>query len=69
MGASISANLGNHCFINSKRGDSHPVHNSNPTRTRTYIYITPLHYLLHFYSPRTGILFPIGSAASPLELN
>ena len=41
MGASISANHGNHCFINSKRGDSHPIHNSNPTRTCTYIHPPP----------------------------
>jgi len=39
--ASISANHGNHCFINSKREDSHPIHNSNPTRTRTYIHPPP----------------------------
>jgi len=37
MGASISANQGSHCFINSKTGDSHPTHNSNPTCTHTYI--------------------------------
>ena len=37
MGASISANLRNHCFINSKRGDNPPTHNSNPTCTCTYI--------------------------------
>ena len=41
MGASISANHGTHCFINSKRGDSHPKHNSNPTFTRTYIHPPP----------------------------
>jgi len=28
-------------FINSKRGDSHPTHNSNPTCTRTYIHPPP----------------------------
>jgi len=38
---SISANHGNHCFINSKRGDSHPTHNSNPTCTHTYIHPPP----------------------------
>jgi len=47
MGASISANHGSHCFINSKRGDSHPTHNSNPTCTSTYIHPPPLHYLLN----------------------
>ena len=26
---------------NSKRGDSHPIHNNNPIRTRTYIHPTP----------------------------
>jgi len=41
MGASISANHGSHCFINSKTGDSHPTHNSNPTRTHTYIHSPP----------------------------
>ena len=34
IGASISANLGNHCFINSKRGDSHWIHNSNPSQAK-----------------------------------
>jgi len=41
MGASISANHGSHCFINLKRGDSHPTHNSNPTCTGTYIHPPP----------------------------
>jgi len=33
-GASISANHGSRCFINSKRGDSHPTHNSNPSQAK-----------------------------------
>jgi len=41
MGASISANYGKHCLINSKRGDSHATHNSNPTRTHTYKHPSP----------------------------
>ena len=49
-----------------KRGDSNPIHNSNPTRTRTNIH-PPLHYLLDFYPLPTGTLFPIGSATSPLQ--
>ena len=40
-GASISANHGNNCFINSKRGDSRPTHNSTPTCTRTYLHPPP----------------------------
>jgi len=36
-GASISANHGSHCFINSKRGDNPPTHNSNP-HLHTHIY-------------------------------
>jgi len=40
-GFSLSANLGNHSFIISKRGDSHPIHNNNPTCTRTYIHPPP----------------------------
>ena len=67
MGASISANHGNHCFINSKRGDRHPVNNSDPTRTRTYIHPTPplpagllirpvraLYFLLALQLPRSN---------------
>ena len=41
MGASISANHENHSFRNSKRVDSDPIHNSKPTRTRTYIHPPP----------------------------
>jgi len=37
MGASISANHGSHCFINSKRGDNPPTHNSNP-HLHTHLY-------------------------------
>ena len=37
MGDSASANPGNYCYIDSRKGDSHWVHNSDPTRTRTYI--------------------------------
>jgi hypothetical protein len=37
MGDSASANPGNHCYIDSRKGDSHWVHDSDPTRTRTYI--------------------------------
>ena len=58
-----SANPGNHCYINSRKGDSHSVHYSDPTRTRTCIpppsttcwYIhppclgtRPYHWLRHF---------------------
>jgi len=46
MGASISANHGSHCFINSKRGDNPPTHNSN-SHLHTHLYTpSPLHYLL-----------------------
>ena len=37
MGASISTNHGSHCFINSKRGDSNPTHNSN-SHLHTHLY-------------------------------
>jgi len=74
MGASISANHGSHCFINSKRGDSHPIHNSNPTCTSTYVHSppplpaallpslyrhTPSYWLYHFPAPtQPGINTP-----------
>jgi len=37
----IHRQVNEECLINSKRGDSHPVHNSNPTCTRTYIHPHP----------------------------
>ena len=37
MGASISANHGSHCFINSKKGDNPPTHNSN-SHLHTHLY-------------------------------
>ena len=43
MGASISANHGSHCFINSKGRDNPPTHNSN----------SHLHTHLHTPSPST----------------
>ena len=33
MRDSAPANHGNLCYINSRKADSHPVHNSDPTRT------------------------------------
>ena len=33
-GASISTNHGNHYFINSKTGDSHPTHSNNPSQAK-----------------------------------
>jgi len=63
MGDSASANPGNHCYIDSRKGDSHWVHNSDPTPTRTYICLPlpqsvvtppapsghfPSHWLRHF---------------------
>ena len=37
MGVSTSADPGSLCYTNSTKGDSHPVHYNDPTRTRTYI--------------------------------
>ena len=37
MGVSTSADPANHCYTNPRKGDSHPVHYNDPTRTRTYI--------------------------------
>ena len=39
MGDSASVNPGNHCYIDSRKADSHSVHNSDPTSTRTRTYI------------------------------
>jgi len=42
MGASISANHGSHCFINTKRGDSHPTHTTVIPPAHALIYTLPL---------------------------
>jgi len=63
MVVSTSANPGNHCYTNSRKGDSHPVHYSDPTRTRTYI-PAPFHNLLCTYPLTSGHSPSIGSSTS-----
>jgi len=63
MVVSTSADPANHCYINSTKRDSHPVHYSDPTGTRTYI-PAPLHCLLCTYRPTSGHLPSIGSSIS-----
>ena len=72
MGDSASANPGNHCYIDSRKGDSHWVHNSDPTRTRTYIYLPPSTTCCDSTRPAPPRpVPPIGSATSlpqPLQV-
>jgi len=53
MAVSASADPANHCYTNSTKADSHPVHYSDPTSTRTYI-PAPFHNLLCTYPPPSG---------------
>jgi len=63
MEISTSADPANHCYTNSTKGDNHPVHYSDPTRTRTYI-PAPFHNLLCTYPPTSGHSPSIGSSTS-----
>jgi len=63
MGVSSSADSANHCYTTSRKGDSNPVHHSDPTRTHTY---TPALFLnlLCTYPPTAGHSPSIGSSTS-----
>ena len=63
MGVSTSADPGNHCYTNSRKGYIRRVHYSDPTRSRTYI-PAPLHNLLCTYPPTSGHSPSIGSSTS-----
>ena len=58
-----SANPGNHCHTNSRKGDIRRLHHSDPTRTRTYI-PAPFHNRMCTYPPISGHSPSIGSSTS-----
>ena len=64
MQDSASSNPGNHCYIDSRKADSHSVHNSDPTRTRT-IYTSPFHNLLWLHPPFRSLSLPLAPPLSP----
>ena len=63
---STSADPGNHCYTNSRKGDIHRVHYTDPTHTRTYI-PAPFHNLLCTYPLTSGHSPSMGSSTSLQE--
>ena len=65
---SISANPGNHCYINSRKGDGHRVQYNDPTRTRIYI-PPPSRTCLYIHPPRSATPFPLAPPLSATTLS